>query len=132
MKMVGITPCYRITLENGSYGVETYINADSSRPFQGGNIQRSKNVPFSKTPPKRYRPLILLDSPLRCPVNLPCVTSFLRFQRVKPSIKQRVWETSQQAKIPAVLGRESRDFTEKGTLFLCLLFSYFFFGSSIR
>ena len=29
MKMVGITPCYRITLENGSYGVETYINADS-------------------------------------------------------------------------------------------------------
>ena len=26
MKMVGITPCYRITLENGSYGVETYIN----------------------------------------------------------------------------------------------------------
>ena len=47
-----------------------------SRPFQGGNIQRSKNVPFSKTPPKRYRPLILLDSPLRCPVNLPCVTSF--------------------------------------------------------
>jgi hypothetical protein len=45
---------------------------------------------------------------------------------------QRVWDTSQQAKIPAVLGRESRDFTEKGTLFLCLLFSYFFFGSCPR
>ena len=57
-------------------------------------------------------------------VGYSCVTSFLRFQRV--------WETSQQAKIPAVLGRESRDFTEKGTLFLCLLFSYFFFGSSMR
>lgn len=39
MKMVGITPCYRITLENGSYGVETYINADSKIQitFEDGN-----------------------------------------------------------------------------------------------
>ncbi len=37
MKMVGITPCYRITLENGSYGVETYINADSKIQI---NIER--------------------------------------------------------------------------------------------
>ena len=29
MKIVEITPCYRITLEHGSYGVETYIDADS-------------------------------------------------------------------------------------------------------
>ncbi len=29
MKIVDITPCYRITLENGSYGMETYIDADS-------------------------------------------------------------------------------------------------------
>ena len=29
MKIVDITPCYRITLENGSYGMETYICADS-------------------------------------------------------------------------------------------------------
>ena len=37
--MVGITPCYRITLENGSYGVETYINADSKIQitFEDGN-----------------------------------------------------------------------------------------------
>ena len=34
-----ITPCYRITLENGSYGVETYINADSKIQitFEDGN-----------------------------------------------------------------------------------------------
>ena len=39
MKMVGITPCYRITLENGSYGVETYIDADSKIQitFEDGN-----------------------------------------------------------------------------------------------
>ena len=39
MKMVGITPCDRITLENGSYGVETYINADSKIQitFEDGN-----------------------------------------------------------------------------------------------
>ncbi len=29
MKNIDITPCYRITLENDSYGVETYIDADS-------------------------------------------------------------------------------------------------------
>ena len=29
MKIVDITPCYRITLENGSYGMETYIDTDS-------------------------------------------------------------------------------------------------------
>lgn len=36
---IGITPCYRITLENGSYGVETYINADSKIQitFEDGN-----------------------------------------------------------------------------------------------
>ena len=39
MKMVGIRPCCRITLENGSYGVETYINADSKIQitFEDGN-----------------------------------------------------------------------------------------------
>ena len=39
MKMVGITPCYRITLENGSYGMETYIDADSKLQitFEDGN-----------------------------------------------------------------------------------------------
>lgn len=36
---VAFTPCYRITLENGSYGVETYINADSKIQitFEDGN-----------------------------------------------------------------------------------------------
>ena len=29
MKIVDITPCYRITLENGGYGMETYIDTDS-------------------------------------------------------------------------------------------------------
>ena len=39
MKMVGITPCYRIALENGSYGGETYIDADSKIQitFEDGN-----------------------------------------------------------------------------------------------
>lgn len=39
MKMVGITPCYRITLENGSYGIETYIDVDSKIQitFEDGN-----------------------------------------------------------------------------------------------
>ena len=33
-------PCYRITLENDSYGVETYIDADSKIQitFENGNI----------------------------------------------------------------------------------------------
>ena len=40
MKIVEITPCYRITLEHGSYGVETYIDADSKIQitFDNGNI----------------------------------------------------------------------------------------------
>lgn len=29
MKITDIQTCYRITLENGSYGMETYIGADS-------------------------------------------------------------------------------------------------------
>ena len=39
MKIVDITPCYRITLENGSYGMETYIDADSKLQitFEDGN-----------------------------------------------------------------------------------------------
>ena len=39
MKIVDITPCYRITLENGSYGMETYICADSKLriTFEDGN-----------------------------------------------------------------------------------------------
>ncbi len=39
MKIVDITPCYRITLENGSYGMETYIGADSKLriTFDEGN-----------------------------------------------------------------------------------------------
>ena len=53
MKMVGITPCYRITLENGSYGVETYINADSKIQitFEDGNtlIGYSPFLIMSKT-----------------------------------------------------------------------------------
>ena len=34
------TPCYRITLEHGSYGVETYLDADSKIQitFDNGNI----------------------------------------------------------------------------------------------
>ena len=39
MKIVDITPCYRITLENGSYGMETYIDTDSKLriTFEDGN-----------------------------------------------------------------------------------------------
>ena len=62
--MVGITPCYRITLENGSYGVETYINADSKIQitFEDGNtlIVRPRgrlkkyDVPVYRTPGGKY------------------------------------------------------------------------------
>jgi hypothetical protein len=40
MKIIEIMPCYRITLENDSYGVETYIDADSKIQitFENGNI----------------------------------------------------------------------------------------------
>lgn len=40
MNIVEITPCYRITLENDSYGVETYIDADSKIQitFENGKI----------------------------------------------------------------------------------------------
>lgn len=61
MKIVGITPCYRITLENGSYGVETYINADSKIQitFEDGNtligyIEWRVVYPIGK-PNKGYR-----------------------------------------------------------------------------
>ncbi len=39
MKIVDITPCYRITLENDRYGAETYIDADSKIKitFMDGN-----------------------------------------------------------------------------------------------
>lgn len=39
MKIVDVKPCYRITLENGGYGVETYIGADSKLriTFEDGN-----------------------------------------------------------------------------------------------
>ena len=39
MEIIEITPCYRITLENDSYGVETYIDADSKIQitFEDGN-----------------------------------------------------------------------------------------------
>ena len=39
MKIVDITPCYRITLENSSYGMETYIDTDSKLriTFDDGN-----------------------------------------------------------------------------------------------
>ena len=40
MKIVDITPCYRITLENGSYGMEICIDTDSKLriTFENGNI----------------------------------------------------------------------------------------------
>ena len=49
MKIVEITPCYRITLEHGSYGVETYIDADSKIQitFDNGNILFSNPLAFS-------------------------------------------------------------------------------------
>lgn len=39
MKIVDIRPCYRITLENDNYGMETYIDADSKLriTFEDGN-----------------------------------------------------------------------------------------------
>ena len=39
MRIVDITPCYRITLENGSYGMEISIDADSKLriTFEDGN-----------------------------------------------------------------------------------------------
>ena len=39
MKIVDVKPCYRITLENDNYGVETYIGADSKLriTFEDGN-----------------------------------------------------------------------------------------------
>ena len=45
---------------------------------------------------------------------------------------QRVWDTSQQAKIPVVPGKGQRGFYGKGTPFLCLLRYFRFFGSSTR
>ena len=40
MNIVEIRPCYRITLENDSYGVETYIDADNKIQitFENGKI----------------------------------------------------------------------------------------------
>ena len=39
MNIVDVKSCYRITLENDNYGVETYIDADSKIriTFEGGN-----------------------------------------------------------------------------------------------
>lgn len=39
MKIVDIRPCYKITLENDSYGVEIHIDADSKLriTFEDGN-----------------------------------------------------------------------------------------------
>lgn len=39
MKIVDVKPCYKITLENDSYGVEIYVIADSKLQitFEGGN-----------------------------------------------------------------------------------------------
>ena len=48
------------------------------------------------------------------------------------SFFQRVWDTSQQAKIPVVPGKGKRGFYGKGTPFLCLLRYFRFFGSSTR
>src|SRR5699024_10878254 len=52
-----------------------------SRPYQGGTLRCAMTAPLSRTPPMRCRLVILPAVPLSRRANLPCITSFRKWQR---------------------------------------------------